>query len=237
MNRLNGISVITPTIRESCINRIIDNYINQEFDIKELIIIINSDNIDIKKYDKYTKKYPEISVYKLQQTASLGECLNFAVSKAKYDIIAKFDDDDYYSPCYLIEAYKVFELKNCDIVGKCRIHCYLEELEQLRIYSWGSMNSFVNWVAGATICFKKSIFEKIQFRNISCSEDKYFIEDCLKLNLKIYSTSSNNFIAFRGRDLINHTWKITANDLIKNTNKVKAGISYEEAHSYVNKCF
>ncbi|MGL5315499.1 MAG: glycosyltransferase [Peptostreptococcaceae bacterium] len=235
MSQLNGVSIITPTIRRCCIDRIIDNYINQEFDIKELIIIINSDDINIKEYEKYIKKYPGISVYKLQQTTSLGECLNFAVSKAKYDIIAKFDDDDYYSPYYLSEAYMIFKLKNCDIVGKCRIYCYLEELKQLRLYSWGSINSFSNWIAGATICFKKSIFKKIQFKNISCSEDKCFIEDCLKLNLKIYSTSSNNFIAFRGKDLIKHTWKITANDLIKNTNKVKASISYEEAHSYVNK--
>lgn len=234
MKQLNGVSIITPTIRRSCINRIINNYINQEFEIKELIVIINNDDISIEEYEKYIKKYPGISVYKLKQITSLGECLNFAITKAKYDIIAKLDDDDYYSKFYIREMYNAFNAGG-DIVGKQKINCYIEELKELRVYSWGQENQYVKWISGPTICFKKEIFSLVKFRDIPCAVDKYFIEDCLKLKLKIYSTSTNNFILYRGIDSQQHTWKVTVDYFLKSTNKVKSNINFEESYNCVDK--
>ncbi len=49
-----------------------------------------------------------VSIYQLPEEKTLGECLNFGIEMAQYDIVAKLDDDDYYSPYYLTEAMEVF---------------------------------------------------------------------------------------------------------------------------------
>lgn len=231
---LNGFSVITPTIRRSCIERIIQNYEKQDFFNKELIIIINNDDIQIDEYEEYSKNNTDIKIYKLPQEVNLGQCLNFGVSKAKYDIIAKFDDDDYYGKRYLSEMYNAFN-NNCDIVGKSRIYYYFEELKELRLSSLQEENNYVNWIAGPTICFKKEIFSRVKFRDIPSKVDKYFINDCLKHRFKIYSTSINNFIIYRDVDSQNHTWKASINELLRFTRTIKSNITYEDAYKLVEK--
>ncbi len=58
---------------------------------------------------------------------SLGKCLNFAVDKSKYDIIAKFDDDDYYGPKYISDTIKAFESTDAKVVGKTTNFIYFVE--------------------------------------------------------------------------------------------------------------
>ena len=100
----NGFSIITVTNRDYCIENMINNFLRQEFNDKELIIVINNDKINIEYIYKYINKELNIFVYKLPEKTALGTCLNFGVNKSNYNIIAKFDDDDYYGPYYLDEA-------------------------------------------------------------------------------------------------------------------------------------
>ncbi|KGM46290.1 glycosyl transferase family 2, partial [Neobacillus niacini] len=98
------ISIITCTVREHLISNIIDNYTTQLFQDKELIIILNHDGLDINLVKSSIGSVKGVTIYQLPQNYTLGECLNYGIEKAKYDVIAKFDDDDYYGPEYLTEA-------------------------------------------------------------------------------------------------------------------------------------
>lgn len=96
-----GVSIITPIHRENCIDTTINNYLRQDITNKELIIVINNCTSTIDSFKVYSDKYPNIQIYKLDGEVTLGECLNFGVEKSKFDIIAKFDSDDYYGKAYL----------------------------------------------------------------------------------------------------------------------------------------
>ena len=113
-----GFSVVTPTKRPWEIYSIVANYDRQCFKIKELIIIINSDLVDLKAIQNNYKTRTDILIFQLSEHVSLGSCLNYAYTKAKYNYIAKFDDDDYYGPYYLREMYDAFKKYNCDLVCK-----------------------------------------------------------------------------------------------------------------------
>ena len=100
----NNVTVITPTNSLTSLNNILENFNRQDLKEKELIIIINNNKIDESKWKNLVSKYNNIKVYKLSENISLGRCLNFGVNKAKFDIIAKFDDDDYYGSKYLSDS-------------------------------------------------------------------------------------------------------------------------------------
>lgn len=234
MNNEQGFSIITSTIRKNNKERIISNYINQDFINKELIIVINNDEIDIKDFSEYVDKDINIKVYKLPQTTTLGECLNFGISKSKYEYIAKFDDDDYYGKYYLKEAFDALKNRKGDIVGKSKIYYYLEEFNELRLYN-GLENRKAPHIAGATLCFRKEVFENVKFRNLPSAVDTWFLNDCNEKRYKIFSMSKFNYIVFRSADINTHTWTIQSKQLRSITTKIKENIKFEESFKLVEK--
>ncbi|SMQ78112.1 Glycosyl transferase family 2 [Bacillus sp. OV166] len=206
------VSIITCTIRDECMDNVFKNYQQQTWREKELFIILNKDSMDIDKWIKKAKKYPNVRVYQLHEKAALGDCLNFGVLNSNYDIIAKFDDDDYYGPDYIANAMSVFEDPNISIVGKSSIYIYFKNKNAL-IHVPGIENSMSDTVAGATLMFRKNVFYYVRFEKVNRAEDYFFIDQCKKEGFSIYSTDRYDFAAIR-QDSANHTWKISDEDLM-----------------------
>ncbi len=202
-----GISVICSTNKIGFMENIIENFISQDYEHKELIICLNYDIANLSKLLELALPYKNIQLYKLGSKKSLGECLNFCVEKSQYPIIAKFDDDDYYAPLYLSDTVKSLSLDDIGIVGKSCNFVYFVEEGLIGIKNTTLENKYVSRVSGSTLMFKKELFGKIHFRDISLGEDIKFCDDCLSMGYKIYSTNKFHYVYIRNsRD--KHTWKI-----------------------------
>lgn len=195
-----GISVICSTNKINMFENILKNYISQNYELKELIIIINYDISNLNDLIKLIPVNENIQLYILGSKKSLGECLNYAVEKSKYPVIAKYDDDDYYSPCYLKDTVKSLSLENVGIVGKSCTYLYFTEENILAIQNISNENKYVRRVAGGTLMFKRVLFENIKFRNINLGEDIKFCEDCLGIGYKIFSTNRYNYVYIRNKN-------------------------------------
>ncbi len=204
-----GISIITCTNRKENIKNIFNNYDRQKFKPKELIIILNKDNIDLDKCKQISSKYNNVSIYKVDQLKSLGYCLNFAIKKSKYHIIAKFDDDDYYGPSYISNSIKAFKKTNAHVVGKASTLVYFKQNNVLAIRSPHNENKYVKFVNGSTLLFNKDIFNSVRFKNTNIAEDVYFCRDCHRKGIRIYSTDIYDHVYIRNYKKKNHTWKIS----------------------------
>src|SRR5699024_964676 len=119
------ISVITCTNRNAMMENIFHNYSIQTMKDKELIIILNKDDMALHVWRKEAKKYPSVFIYQMPERMMISDCKNEAIQKASYNHIAKFDDDDYYAPSYLQSAWKTFRnYREADIVGKSSVYYY-----------------------------------------------------------------------------------------------------------------
>ncbi|MGL6105108.1 glycosyltransferase family 2 protein [Romboutsia sp.] len=231
----NSFSVLTVTNRSYCINNLIKNYLNQSFDKKELIIIINNDSVIIEDFFKFSTLYNDIYIYKLSQKTSLGECLNYGITKCTNDFIAKFDDDDYYGPFYLNEMHNIFLSLKCDIVGKYKTYYYLEKYNKLILKNSLIENQYTSSIMGSTLCSKKSIFNNIRFRDLSRREDFYFNQDCCKKGYKIFASSCFNHIVFKHADNIKHTFYSDIDILMSKCTEIKSNVLLEDCFDIVNK--
>jgi glycosyltransferase involved in cell wall biosynthesis len=169
--------------------------------------------MNIDRWLKKAKKYPNIQIYQLHETASLGDCLNFGIIKSNHDIIAKFDDDDYYGPDYIKSSIDAFKNKDISIVGKSSFYIYFKNKKAL-IHVPGNENSITDNVAGATLMFRKDVFQQVQFEKVNRAEDYFFIEQCKEKGLNIYSTDCFHFAVIR-QDAEKHTWNIADKDLME----------------------
>lgn len=209
-----GVSIITCTNRPHSLNNILNNFKRQDFKEKELILIINNNKISYTDWKNEISSYKNIQIYKLDEGTSLGQCLNYAVKKSIYPTIARFDDDDYYGPKYLSDSMNSLITSKSGLVGKHTIFVYFIEYKNLAIKDSGYENQFLHFVNGATMIFKKDIFKKVQFKNISINEDVEFCKDCIRKRIKIYSGNKYHFVYLRSINPNKHTWKINTRNLM-----------------------
>ncbi len=222
-----GISVICSTNKKGKMENILENFISQDYTLKELIIVFNYEESNLEKFNNTTLPYDNIQIYTLGSKKSLGECLNFCVEKSKYPIIAKFDDDDYYGPQYLSDSVKSLDLEGVGIVGKSCTFVYFVEEKLIAIQNYKKENKFVNRVAGSTLIFKKEIFNTIKFHDISLGEDIEFCKDCLNKGYKIYSTNKYHYVYIRNKKH-NHTWKIDNSYILRQCKGLTKVENYKE---------
>lgn len=217
-----GVTIITSTMRPKHINQLFQNYARQDWVNKELIIIVNKDSAGLQRYQNKAKLFPNVRVFRMPESSKLGACLNYAASMAKYDYIAKFDDDDYYGPHYISEAMSTFQTSKADIVGKLEIYYYFPHRTTLLLRRRGRYwYTPVSRVAGATIMFHKRVMDKISFNTeVRQGSDVRFLKRALEHKFRIYTTSRYNFAAMRRADRSSHTWKITDQHLLRSKGAV-----------------
>ncbi|WP_169085327.1 glycosyltransferase [Paenibacillus sp. PL91] len=204
------VTIIACTMRSSYMDNVFANYNRQDVQDKEMIIVLNKDDMDIKLWKERASQYPnnQVRVYKLPQKYMLGKCLNFAIARAKNGIITKFDDDDYYGPNYLRESIQALRAGKASIVGKTTSYLYFEETKALMVFRAGSERSYQRSIKGGTLLFKKSVWRKVKFpENRAVGTDSEWTFRCRKKGYKIYSVSKKNYVCVRRKNVESHTQK------------------------------
>jgi glycosyltransferase involved in cell wall biosynthesis len=115
-----------------------------------------------------------VKYLRLDRRRSLGAKLNLGIELAAGTLIQKLDDDDYYAPGFL--ATSVARIRNSRLRRSIAVwDCFLALLvtePKLALYYSGH-----GWLAGGTMCFRRSIWEEAPFRKITWGEDSAFFED------------------------------------------------------------
>lgn len=221
------VSIVTVSMRDEHIENILQNYNRQVYSQKELIIVLNKDTMNLKDWRNKTKDIKGVKIAQLPEQVTLGACLNYAGELAAGKFIAKFDDDDYYGPFYLTHIMEDFaKHQDVSVVGKTAYYLYLKNKGILLLEKSKGENQYTSWVAGATLVFKKELFQYFQFENVNRAVDWYFLQECKKHRIKIYSTNKENFTTIR-RDPQNHTWKKTDEEFLKNGNIIAYTDNFE----------
>ncbi|PEI93251.1 hypothetical protein CN679_08500 [Bacillus pseudomycoides] len=237
------VSIIAVTKRENFLENVFNNYERQRYKEKELIIILNNDAMDIDRWQNKAQDIENVRVFRLESSITLGECYNFAIPKTKYDYIAKFDDDDYYSPYYLPEAMKGLQVSGADMVGKSTIFIYYlrnqvftlfnekKEFIELRLEE----ELYEKYLVGATFVFKKEIFQDVAFEKVNVGEDTLFLKACLRKGFKLYSTSKYNYVYIRYPNIRHHTSTFQEYKLFERSTMLRRVNNFKEYIEYDSK--
>ncbi|UVI28625.1 glycosyltransferase [Paenibacillus spongiae] len=206
------VSIICCTMRNSYMKNIFQNYERQDYRKKEMIIVLNKDDMDIEAWRTEAKKYKNVSVYQVSEQFQLGKCLNYGIKKAKFDILAKFDDDDYYATHYLKEAMDLLSSNpKISVVGKHTSFVYFQEQKALMIYREGAEHKYRKHVKGGTLVFRRSVWDRIKFNEKRANgSDAVFLRRCKRDGYRVYSVSRYNYVCIRRADLGTHTQKTSA---------------------------
>lgn len=223
-----GVSIITCTNRQGYLRNLFDNFNRQKYRTKELIIIVNNNKIPLDVYHKQAKKLRNVHIFRIPAATSLGACLNFAVRKAKYSYIAKFDDDDYYAPDYLKDSLQALRRTKADVIGKRAHYMYLQGSKTLILRFPHDENRSVSKLPGATLFIKRNVLNKVKFPDRNVGEDDLFCIRSKKMGYKVYSAGKYNFVAIRRKNSSNHTWIISDKELIAHHKTIPSVKNYKK---------
>jgi glycosyltransferase involved in cell wall biosynthesis len=144
-------------------------FLAQDYGEKELIILDDGEDMvaDLIPAD------PQIRYTRNQKRQSVGTKRNLACEKARGEIIAHWDDDDWYAPWRL--SYQLRELteSDADLNGLDRV-LFTDEPRR-RAWEYVHPRGAVPWVHGATMCYRKSVWQRSLFPEINVGEDTRFV--------------------------------------------------------------
>jgi glycosyltransferase involved in cell wall biosynthesis len=114
-----------------------------------------------------------IRYVRLDQRATVGAKRNVAVSQARGEIIVHWDDDDWY-PSWRVSA-QVRALMNggADICGTSRLLYYEPTTDRAWEYRYGPGRN--DWVAGNTLAYRKTLWQRTRFAEVQVGEDALFV--------------------------------------------------------------
>ncbi|WP_053601517.1 glycosyltransferase [Bacillus sp. FJAT-18017] len=221
------VTVVTSTKRGHMFENVIDNFSRQNLERKELIIVINNNNIKM-----FKPTNPNIRVFQLDESKTLGECLNFGFKHARYPVVAKFDDDDYYSPDYLSSSIRFMEKTGAGVVGKSSIFVYFKKDQLLTLYRPKMIEFFIKrkkcYLAGGTLVIKREVFGKVMFRSVNHGEDIQFQKDCLDQKITLYSGSFYDYVLIRYEENHQHSWQVNDEIFQKQCKSIAVTKTFEE---------
>nr|WP_281272025.1 glycosyltransferase [Paenibacillus cellulosilyticus] len=197
-------------MRSSCMDNVFENYDRQLWKNKQMIIVLNSDEMDIEAYQQRANQYPEneVRVIQLPQKFKLGKCLNYAIKLARNGLIAKFDDDDYYGPKFLREAARAIKRGKAPIVGKNTAYLYFKAKQALMVFRRGGEWKYKRNVKGGTLVFRKSVWRRVKFpTNRKAGSDARWLSKCIRRGIRVYSVSKRHYVCVRSKDWSGHTQK------------------------------
>jgi len=216
-----GVSIITCTNKLIYMDNILANYDRQQYPDKELIIVIGNDQLDLREWEKEAKKRRNVRVCRVDEKLPLGACLNLGVDEARFEYIAKCDDDDYFAPAYLEDMMMAFDYSGADIVGKCARYVHFENGNVLAIKYPDKEHKFTTTVSGSAMIIKREVFNKVRFDpHRRVGEDTEFLEKCVKNGVRIYSADRFNFAYIRKSSPDLHTWRVSDEKLLGETGQI-----------------
>lgn len=146
-------------------------FLRQSYPNKELIII--DDGTDA--VHEFVPDNPIITYYRLDKKLTLGAKMNLACTYAKGQLIANWDDDDWYADWRL--TYQVQSLKNdgTDVCGINKLLYY--DLLNNKAFQYTYPGNQRTWLLGSSLCFKNELWKSNKFAEINVGMDGLFIKN------------------------------------------------------------
>lgn len=185
------VSVIVPVYNvEKYIKKCLNSLVNQTLDEVEIVVVNDGSPDNSQKIiDEYTKKYKNIKSY-VKENGGLSDARNYGIKRATGKYISFVDSDDYIRKDMLEKMYNYAIQKNFDVVVCDSINVYSDDTEILiksnNNYSDDDVKNYIiSPPMACTRLFKKSIFDKIEFKKNIYYEDLEMTPKVVNLTKKI----------------------------------------------------
>jgi hypothetical protein len=165
------VSAIMPTAdRRRFVPAAVAQFLAQGREDAELVILDDGS-------DKVADLIPSdarIRYFREEGRRVLGDKRNRLCELARGQIIIHWDDDDWHAPDRIERQLAALDASGADLVGLERIAFLADDGGRAWDYRWGGRG---RWVYGATMAYRRALWERRRFASIRAGEDTRFVLD------------------------------------------------------------
>src|SRR5690625_124619 len=212
-----SVSAIVSTNRPDFVRHAISSVAAQQEIQPELVLLTHGFQERAAELKEYAADHGIEHVKLLHAPASdsLGSCLNQLVAASSGEVIANFDDDDFYGAYYLHDSLNAMKFSNADLVGKFATYMYSEADDMVTLRNPGKENMFTDFITGATFVGRREVFTNNPFMPLTGGEDSRFLDSVEQSGAGIFAGDRFNFMQIRGQHA--HTWNADHLELYANS--------------------
>ncbi|MET8139320.1 family 2 glycosyl transferase [Sphaerisporangium sp. NPDC005288] len=149
-----------------------------------------------------------LTLVEADEATPFGQVLHEVAAKAGGDDIAKWDDDDWYSPEHLADLLMARAYSGADIVGTAAEFFYLEPLKVTVRRTDYTSEVWSDHVAGGTIFLAREKYHEIGgFEGVSRGVDAQLLKTAHAAGARIYRTQGLGYVLRRAL-AAGHTWQL-----------------------------
>lgn len=145
-----------------------------------------------------------ITVLEVPSDSMFGAALNQGVSRASGRFVAKWDDDDWYSPDFLADMVLASSYSGAELIGCHAQFIYLGQID-LTIFRKARSEVLDHWVSGGTFVLEKSVLDAVGgFPAVPFHVDAALRDALMAAGARIYRTHNLGYVLHRRA--AGHTW-------------------------------
>lgn len=161
------VSAICPTKnRRKFIPQLLKNFADQTWQSKELLIADDGDD----SVADLCSGIPNLRYIRLKEPLTIGAKRNILCEVAQGEIVAHFDDDDWYSPGYI--EHHVGTLRRHDVAVTGLYDAPFVNRMTGRAFHYKNSKDYA---IGATLCFQRRYWLTHRFQDVNIAEDNLFL--------------------------------------------------------------
>lgn len=164
------VTCIMPTAdRRMFVPQAIRCFLRQDYPNAELLIL--DDGVD--PVDDCVPSAERVRYVRLGRKLNVGAKRNLACERASGSFILHWDDDDWYPSWRVSAQVKALNEGGADICGTSQLLYYEAATGRAWRYAYGGGRS--PWVAGNTLAYRRSFWERRRFPDVRVGEDTRFV--------------------------------------------------------------
>ena len=201
------VSVVLATNRPDYLEHCIGQVKAQTYPEVELVLVLHGDSFTITDQELEDLYGGPLVVVRTPSKYVYGAVLNQGVAASTGTLIAKMDDDDWYTPEHLWDLVRAMDYSGAGLVGKAAEFVYLEELDiTIRRMVEGAETYGNRNLAGGTFLIKRTTLDTIGgWRRLPRQVDQALLEDLETLAIPWYRTLGYGYMLHRRAE--GHTWE------------------------------
>lgn len=190
-----GVSIIAYLDSPDQFAQILDNYQRQNYAKKELLIIINYADKNLK--EKLSKSILTSDVKIIQTNKNFKDMVNDLPSLISYDYLSVFYCKNYYASEFITDLMNSFKYSEALIAGKCTHYVYFEDKNLLELRNPKMEYRYVNTLSPEAFICHKQVLDQIVLTEKDEELKTNFLSNWLKAGIRIYSGDRFNFVSVK----------------------------------------
>lgn len=159
--------------RRAFVPRAVDCFRRQDHPARELVIVDDGDDSIADLAHSLAGHDPVITYHRLPHPLPLGAKRNLAISLARGEVIAHWDDDDWSAPHRLRTQVASLLTTGAEICGAGAL--YFHDPDTRRAWRYHYRPPAGAWVAGTSLCYTRATWERDPFPATQVGEDSQFV--------------------------------------------------------------